>query len=76
MVAMEKGFYSFDTCSKELSPIVDPEADKPQNRFNDGAVDVKGRFWAGTLQIAEVDSNQGAMYCLESDLSVRKVFEK
>ena len=42
------GFFFFDTTSGKLTPIADPEADVPDNRFNDGKVDRRGRFWAGT----------------------------
>ncbi|MFT5181484.1 MAG: sugar lactone lactonase YvrE [Alphaproteobacteria bacterium] len=32
-----------------LDWIIDPEADKPINRFNDGKCDRQGRFWSGTM---------------------------
>jgi len=32
-----------------LTPIANPEADKSNNRFNDGKCDAKGRFRAGTM---------------------------
>src|SRR5690606_24685564 len=31
-----------------VTPLVNPEAGNPVNRFNDGKVDRAGRFWAGT----------------------------
>jgi len=39
-------------------------------RFNDGAVDRAGRFWAGTLEDAETDP-VGELYVLDPDLSYR-----
>ena len=32
-----------------FTPIVDPEADLPLTRFNDGKPDRQGRFWSGTM---------------------------
>jgi sugar lactone lactonase YvrE len=44
--------------------IVAPvEADRPGNRCNDGAVDPAGRFWFGTMDLAEIDPT-GSFYCL------------
>ncbi len=46
----------------EVSEIIaDPEADNPDNRFNDGKCDRQGRFWAGSADINEVDDN-GTLY--------------
>ncbi len=49
VLATDRGFAFFDPATTTLTPIGDPEADRPQSRFNDGAVDRAGRFWAGTL---------------------------
>ncbi len=45
VVAAENGFHFYDPISGDFSAITDPEADKPNNRFNDGRVDRAGRFW-------------------------------
>ena len=42
-------------------------------RFNDGAVDSHGRFWAGTMRDPKVTSDfkpEGTLYRMDSDLSV------
>lgn len=49
VLAMHDGFFFFDTGSGRLEPIADPEAHLPDNRFNDGAVDPRGRLVAGTM---------------------------
>ena len=47
---------------------MDPEPDKLGNRFNDGAVDRQGRFWAGTMGGGDP---VGALYRLDQDQSIR-----
>ena len=47
-------------------------------RFNDGAVDSRGRFWAGAMndpKIAEV-IDEGAMFRLDPDLKLHRVLKK
>ena len=53
IAAMRSGFCFVDLEGSAVRPIVDPEKDLPGNRFNDGKCDVRGRFWAGTMQDAE-----------------------
>ena len=72
MLALKDGFAAFDPQSGELDLLHDPEAHLPENRFNDGKCDPGGRFWAGTMAIDPVEG-AGALYCMEADLSVRKV---
>ncbi len=57
-------FWALET--KSLEFIADPEAGLPDTRFNDGAVDRQGRFWAGTL-----GREKGcALYRLDPDLAL------
>jgi sugar lactone lactonase YvrE len=74
ILAMEHGFYSFDPVTGELAFIGNPEGRKPDTRFNDGKCDAAGRFWAGTMSKTGV-KEQGALYCLETDGSIRTVLE-
>jgi len=74
-IALENGFHYLDTNTKELQFIADPESDKPQNRFNDGKVDSRGRFWAGTMEIEESGTPLGALYILEPNHSFRKLLD-
>ncbi|MEN4013886.1 MAG: SMP-30/gluconolactonase/LRE family protein [Chloroflexota bacterium] len=69
LLAGERGFAFFDPSSSVLNRIADPERDKPGTRFNDGAVDRAGRFWAGTLG----DDYQNSLYRLDPDGSVRRM---
>ena len=66
VIAAEKGFYWFDPETGNIELIVEPEPDKPQNRFNDGKCDPAGRLWAGTMPISE-EGNSGILYCLHPD---------
>ena len=51
-----------------LEFLGDPEADLPQTRFNDGAVDPGGRFWAGSY-----GGESNSLYCLDVDYGVHKI---
>ena len=68
VVALRSGFHLFDFATGKKTPVSDPEADRPQNRFNDGATDRQGRFWAGTMRTDE-PAPEGAFYRLGPDLS-------
>jgi sugar lactone lactonase YvrE len=71
MLAAKDGFHWLDWASGKLQPIANPEADKPDNRFNDGKCDPAGRFWAGTMHLRG-QRDRGALYVLDRDLSVRR----
>ncbi|ALS23006.1 SMP-30/gluconolactonase/LRE family protein [Paenibacillus naphthalenovorans] len=72
MLALQNGFYSLDLETEVLTPVMDPEQNQPENRFNDGKCDPAGRFWAGTMNLNET-GRSGALYCLDTDLNVRKM---
>ena len=63
----DHGFYAItlDGAAPEFTPLFDPEADLPDNRFNDGKVDRAGRFWAGTMDDTERQA-RGALYRLDA----------
>ena len=63
LAAMKSGFCFFDVSANSLQKIVSPEADKPQNRLNDGRCDRAGRFWAGTM-MESMRKPEGALYRL------------
>ena len=65
VAAMRTGFHTLDTDSGAPTPILDPEADLPENRFNDGKVDRRGRFWAGSKHITDRSRATGALWRLD-----------
>jgi sugar lactone lactonase YvrE len=56
----------------QVTPIVDPEPDLPDNRLNDAKADAHGRIWAGTMPIA-VDRPSGSLYRFDLDHTVTRV---
>jgi L-arabinonolactonase len=76
VVALTDGFFTFDIDTDELSLIADTEAEISTNRFNDGSVDARGRFLAGTMPLVGPNRDigpQGSLYCLDNDHSVRTI---
>jgi sugar lactone lactonase YvrE len=49
VVASHHGLNVFDPKDGSLKRVAAPEADRPQNRSNDGGTDARGRFWFGTM---------------------------
>lgn len=72
IVALQTGFHFFDFDSGECEFIVNPEADNPGTRFNDGKVDRRGRMFAGCMDYDEQSGSSG-LYRLDPDLSCHKL---
>lgn len=72
VVAAKSGFWFYDPSTGARQHIADPEAHLPDNRFNDGGTDAKGRFWAGTMKDGGEPEALGTFYRLDPDLSVTK----
>ena len=75
LVALQNGIYHFnmETGAKKL--LVDPEANLPDNRFNDGKCDPSGRFWAGTIS-TKGDREVAALYRFDPDTTIHKMVDK
>jgi sugar lactone lactonase YvrE len=67
--AFKDGFALIDPETGDVTPLADPEAHLPGNRFNDGGIDAAGRFWAGTMDDQEADPT-GHLYRLDPDGTV------
>ena len=70
VLATKTGFWFFDPETGAREPIHDPESHLPHNRFNDGATDAQGRFWAGTMKDGGDPEALGAFYRLDPDGTV------
>jgi len=68
----EGGIAEIDPGAKRFKIFLDPEADQPGNRFNDGKLDRQGRFWAGTMDDSE-RGDSGTLYRLDADRSIAAI---
>lgn len=75
VAALENGFSIVNRNTEKIKSVVDPEEEKPSNRFNDGKCDPAGRFWAGTMSLSE-ESEKGSLYMLNADGEVSKKLGK
>jgi len=77
LTATETGFNFIDPDSGEMEIISHPEAEKPNNRFNDGKCDCRGRLWISTVSqdFGTTLEPLGSLYCLDTDLNSRKIID-
>jgi sugar lactone lactonase YvrE len=64
----EDGIAAIDLDANRFEILFNPEEQLPGNRFNDGKVDRRGRFWAGTMDDNE-RADSGALYRIAPDLN-------
>jgi L-arabinonolactonase len=72
VVSLARGFHLLDFKTGDVELIVDPEPGRNNNRLNDGKVDQRGRFVAGSMDTMEEGPN-GALYRLDPDFSLHKL---
>ena len=72
VVALQTGIAYIDLDTEEIIPIVDPESDKPSNRFNDGKCDRRGRFWIGSMDNEEKQTS-GTLYRIDPNHTVTPI---
>jgi L-arabinonolactonase len=72
IIAMEHGFAFVDLDTGKVEPICEPEADRPDNRFNDGRCDRGGRFLAASMHEPR-RRDDGALYSLAPDLGWQRI---
>lgn len=77
ILTMASGFYFFDPTTGRFDKITDPEADLPDNRFNDGKTDRQGRFWSGSMFEAPGKPvvKNASLYRMDADLSVHRIVD-
>lgn len=72
VMATKAGFAFWDR-QNGLRLLVNPQAQDGHTRFNDGAVDCRGSFWAGTMcgLVETCQEPEGSLYRLDPDGSLR-----
>ena len=73
VIAGDHGFQFLDEETGTLTPIADPEADLPDNRFNDGKCSPDGRFFAGSISLTKKNGT-AKLWRLDPDLTVHEAF--
>jgi sugar lactone lactonase YvrE len=69
LLALRHDLALLDPSTEELTRILTLEADRPDQRFNDGKVDSRGRFWIGTMSVEGLA--HGALYRYDAGGSAR-----
>lgn len=72
IAALQDGFAAVDLADGRVTPLVDPEPERPANVLNDGKCDRRGRFWCGSRD-GDLRHPTGALYRLDADLSVHRM---
>lgn len=63
LCGLRDGLHRFDPETGALSQHKAIEPERPDNRLNDGCVDLEGRLWFGTMDDNEAAPN-GSIYCV------------
>jgi sugar lactone lactonase YvrE/DNA-binding IclR family transcriptional regulator len=73
IAAGQYGVHLVDPDSGASTPLINPDADRPDNRFNTAAIDPQGRFWAGTMAVNH-EPGKGRLYSIDHGLqAVRRI---
>jgi sugar lactone lactonase YvrE len=67
IAATAKGIAHWDIQRNRFEPFCNPLAGRDGLRFNDAAMDSRGRFWVGTMNDANPKGPDGELYCLYGD---------
>jgi sugar lactone lactonase YvrE len=67
VIAFKDAIAELDFKTGAVSEIIKIEADKADNRCNDGRCDSAGRLWVGTMNM-QGKLHQGALYCFDGSL--------
>ncbi|ASJ70907.1 SMP-30/gluconolactonase/LRE family protein [Granulosicoccus antarcticus] len=70
----ESGILAIDPSGK-ITTLAQPEAHLPDNRFNDGKCDARGRLWASSLSMSDT-SEQASLWRIDPDGSLSCMMDK
>jgi len=73
IAALHHGLYFVNFEKEEMTFIIDPEEDLPQNRFNDGKCDALGRLWVGTMSVDGAVEKSGSLYKIEKGKVIKVI---
>ncbi len=73
ITAAKTGLHYWDCDTGRSEFILDPEADVPDVRFNDGVIDRQGRFLIGTINEKDLASPDGSVYRYDSGGAIAKL---
>ena len=81
IIASQYGVYNYNLTSNNFTRLIETEPLLKFNRSNDGASDIKCRFWFGTMQNnldeegqdIPITKNSGSLYRLDIDLTLDKI---
>jgi sugar lactone lactonase YvrE len=74
LLALADGFYTLDTHTGKVTPLLKPDALDPRVQFNDGKVDRRGRFVVGTTD-SKAQEPLGAIYSVTGKPACRQIDE-
>lgn len=74
LIGKADGLYRWDPGSGLGQRWVAIEADRPENRLNDGACDPAGRLWVGTMA-SDAATGAGALYRVDADGVVARMLD-
>jgi xylono-1,5-lactonase len=74
IAGMQSGFVELTLDPVHCRSLTDPEPHLPNNRMNDCCVDLDGRIWAGTMDVA-IKEVTGSLYRFDANHSVTKLDE-
>ncbi|HEY8612512.1 MAG TPA: SMP-30/gluconolactonase/LRE family protein [Roseomonas sp.] len=72
VAGLKQGFAAVDLETGAVTPILDPEPDRPENRLNDGRCDRRGRYWCGSRDPTD-ENPGGSLYRLDPGLSCERM---
>jgi sugar lactone lactonase YvrE len=59
VIATSRGYYDLDFATGAIEFLLAPPFDRKVFRFNDGKTDRQGRFWVGTVFVANFEEGRG-----------------
>jgi sugar lactone lactonase YvrE len=74
LLAMDHGLSGFDPESGALQHLLHLEPDQPDNRYNDGRCDRRGRLWIGTMD-RDLRKPSGSFYRVGADRTAKRFLD-